>query len=156
MNDNNITREEQRTNRAKSMNEVHAYINETSKELKEDIAKHGFTLNNNYKLYKKDKERLYAILDKIKIFRAFLDVSEYSICLNVDTHYQVAKCGCNYYKNYIYIWDNQANKPYEQSKDLRTDITAEELQQAEKELDQNKEQQRELKSKQYELERFVL
>lgn len=155
-NDNKISKEEQRKNRADTMNAVNKYLNETSKELKKDISEQGFKLNKEHKLYKKDRERLYAILDKRPIFRSILEVSEYSIVLNVDAHYQVTKCGCNYFKNYLYIWDNQADKQYIQEKELRTDYTAEELQQAEQELDKNKEQQRELKNRQYELERLTI
>jgi len=139
-------------NRAECINKVHTYINDTMPELIKAFAQ-GYKLNNDNRLHKKDKERINAILDKRTHFRAFLETSQYSIVLNADDHYQVAQFGCNYYKQYVYVWDHQAGKPYD-FKPLPMTSTKE-LEQAQKELAKLEDQKYEIRKKISKLERLL-
>ncbi len=126
-------------NRAICMNGVHNYINDVVPRLIKELEK-GFKLTNDFQLFKKDKERIYKIVESIPQVRAFLRVSEFSIVLNVDDNYTSRKpdkngcSSCTYYKQYAYVWDVKNSEAYE-FKPLEM-VTKEQLEMAEKELEE--------------------
>jgi len=111
-------------NRAICMNKVHDFINMIVPKLQKELNK-GFKLNKHSQLFKKDKERIYKIIESalpvppgnFPVLRAYLRVNEYSMLLEVDDNYVVRKhadgqgCTVNYYKRSIYIWEIRDNKP---------------------------------------------
>lgn len=145
-------------NRAECINKVHTYLNETAKEIQEELAK-GFRINNDFRLYKKDKERIDAIIDKRPHFRAILKTNEYSIALWVDDNYQNTPnypsggYGCCYYGKTVYLWDNNSNKPYELKALPLT--SCKELENAEIELREVEDKISSLRSRKYELEAIL-
>jgi len=136
-------------NRAECMNKVNTYLYKTAKEIQTDMIKNGFKTNNNYSFHKKTKDKLKAIQDKRKPFRAVLYSKEYSIYLWSDATYIVKRyeannCGVNYYKKSVYIWDVIKNEPYKIVKPKK--ITVEQLQKAEIKL---KKLKNDVREKQY-------
>ena len=105
-------------NRAVCMSRIHHYCNEVVPELLKELEK-GFKITVNHQFHKKDEERFKAILDNQEKttsyknpLRAYIEVNEFSIILNVDTHYQVSEHGCSYYKQYAYLYNRQSSPHY--------------------------------------------
>ncbi len=100
--------------RASCMNKVHENCNNLVPELLEAL-KEGFKLTVNSQFFKKDKDRLNAIIDKHRSGnkpRVYLECNEYSIILNVDDHYSTGEHGCEYYKQYVYLYSIASAKAY--------------------------------------------
>jgi len=151
-------------NRAICMNKVHDYINNIVPKLHEEFKK-GFKLTNSFDLFKKDKERIYKVIDSLlpkqkgnfPTLRAFLKVNEYSISLEVDDNYIVTKhegggATVNYYKKWVYIWNMQegANdfKPLEM-------VSKEELEKAEVRLEELQKEKDKIQNEIYDIERLL-
>ncbi len=139
-------------NRAECMNKVHSYINEIAPKVKTELDK-GYKLTVDFQLFKKDKERIQAIIDSVPHFRAFLRVNEFSITLEVDDTYYVQRYHdgtlgiVDYYKKTAYLVDVMNSKDYDL--ELLPTITEEELIQAKKDEERLEEEIRGLKDELY-------
>ena len=65
----------------------------------------GFKVKSDYSLYKKDSDDIKAIFVNEPYIRTFLQVSEYSIYLDVDHTYQTGEYSCTYLKRSIWVGD---------------------------------------------------
>ena len=91
------------------VNELHQWINDNFKEIKR-LTDNARYIQNGMALSKKDKEAVSHIL-KGSPFRAYIEITEYSVILNTDITYKTGESGCHYYKQYIYLKDNDTFKP---------------------------------------------
>lgn len=145
-------------NKVKRINELHSYLNEKVPLLIESL-NNGFSISVNETLFKKDKERLYSIIDNKNIdVRAWLHVDKYSISMEADVNYPNAEdkngySSYEYYKKYAYLYDIINNKPNEFIPFEM--ITVEQIEQAEIELDKAEKEYRELGYKISKLKSFL-
>ncbi len=119
-------------NRAKCINAVHNYANKIQSKLVESLAE-GFRLTDGHQLYKKDKDRVQAVIDGFPCelsqgssgrrgSSAWLRCNQYSITLEISDNYPAKYHGdgsgsysCEYYKRTVYLWNHQEGKAHEPS-----------------------------------------
>ena len=87
-------------------NRLRTWFNENAEAIRK-VALDGFKIANNTRLDKRTMSKIQLILDTTP-FRAFLKVSEYSICLEADICWQSTGGIANYVKEYRYL---EADKP---------------------------------------------
>lgn len=146
-------------NRVDCMNRVHNYINIIAPLLQKELNKGFKVKNNNCEFFEKDKERFNIIIESTPIFRVFVKITKYDITLQVDDNYISTlpdKNGvsiCTYYKQYVYLFDRQNNKMYD-FQPLKT-ISADDILQTEKKLEELENQKREIGYQIAELKSFL-
>lgn len=116
-------------NRVDCMNRVHEYANYAAPEMLKGLSE-GFKLTNDYQFYKKDKERLLAILARIdercilsggstgrRNSSAWLRSDEYNIVLEIhdcyaEKYHSDGSGGytTGYYKRTVYLWNHKAKE----------------------------------------------
>jgi hypothetical protein len=136
------------TNKAAAMNKLHTWANEACPLIIEEL-KSGFKLNADGSLCKKDKARFDHILSRAP-FRAFLDFSKYSVWLKTDISYSVGEFGCNYYKYHFCVHSNDGYAPL--FTELKTDITADYLNNIDAEIKALEKQKQEISSEIFNLQ----
>lgn len=95
----------------------------------------GFKINKGNVFSKKDKKALrvlekdimeslpFSVTSKV---HHYLQITDYSIIINFDTHFRVSEVSVNYYKEYHYIYDRTSGDIYNYEP-RRTDYTLEEI-----------------------------
>jgi hypothetical protein len=107
------------TNKAKAMNELHAWCNKIVPLLIVELDK-GFKVNADGNLSKKDKVRIDLLL-KSAPYRAHLEFIKYSTWLKTDISYRTGKYSNDYYKLHFCVNSHPSLIP--DFKPLKTDIT---------------------------------
>lgn len=135
-------------NRAECMNAVNKYVNNVVPLLINELKKGFQVKSGNESFFKKDKERLDKILciGKGGTIRAWIQVDKYAIILNVDGRYSTGENGCDYFKQYPYLYD-RADSKYYKFEPLKL-TTLKELEQAQIRLRELEEKASEIRSEQ--------
>lgn len=137
-------------NRVECMNKVNNYINRVVPALLKELDK-GFSITNSLQFFKKDKSRFDTIMGNHS--RAYIAINKYSIGLKVSDHYSVGKHSCDYYDQYIYLYNRQSNECIKP--EALECVTLKQLEDAQKRQAELEDQQGEINSEMFKVKQLL-